>query len=256
MKSYIKHHPWHIIEDQYDLENNKISESLFSIGNGKMGQRACFEEFYSGDTMSGNYIGGVYYPDKTKVGWWKNGYPEYFAKVLNSVNWIKLDIYCDGERLDLNKLKVKSFQRVLDMKEGVLYRNCEVELTNGTSIEICSERFCSMDNSMVGAMRYSIKSINYSGTLALRSYLDFDVRNEDANYDEKFWIPQTAHAEENLLFVQSKTRKTDFVAGAVAVHNFKHNEEPVVATEIDQEATDTLSILYQAILSEGDTVSL
>jgi trehalose/maltose hydrolase-like predicted phosphorylase len=30
----------------------------------------------------------VFTIDKTKVGWWKNGYPEYFAKVLNAPNWI------------------------------------------------------------------------------------------------------------------------------------------------------------------------
>jgi maltose phosphorylase len=56
-----------------------------------MGQRANFEEQYSGATFQGSYIAGIYYPDKTKVGWWKNGYPEYFAKVKCS-NWIGIDI--------------------------------------------------------------------------------------------------------------------------------------------------------------------
>jgi maltose phosphorylase len=56
-----------------------------------MGQRANFEEKYSGSSLSGSYIAGVYFPDKTKVGWWKNGYPEYFAKVLNSTNWIGIE---------------------------------------------------------------------------------------------------------------------------------------------------------------------
>jgi maltose phosphorylase len=35
-----------------------------------MGQRANFEEQYSGATFQGSYIAGIYYPDKT-VGWWK-----------------------------------------------------------------------------------------------------------------------------------------------------------------------------------------
>ena len=65
----------------------RSSESLFSLGNGAMGQRANFEEDYSGSTFQGSYIAGVYYPDKTKVGWWKNGYPEYFAKVLNAPSY-------------------------------------------------------------------------------------------------------------------------------------------------------------------------
>ncbi|HON53779.1 MAG TPA: glycoside hydrolase family 65 protein, partial [Bacteroidales bacterium] len=94
-------HEWHIIESTFDANRHKIAESIFSIGNGHMGQRANFEETYSGKTLSGNYIGGVFYPDKTRVGWWKNGYPDYFAKVLNAPNWIGIDIYINREKCDL-----------------------------------------------------------------------------------------------------------------------------------------------------------
>ena len=82
--NYIKADPWCLIEQGFDPKHVEPSESLFSLGNGAMGQRANFEEQYSGATFQGSYIAGVYYPDKTRVGWWKNGYPEYFAKVLNA----------------------------------------------------------------------------------------------------------------------------------------------------------------------------
>ena len=95
MKDYIKIHPWHIVEDGFHRENAKVSESIFSIGNGRMGQRANFEEEYSGARLQGSYLAGVYYPDKTRVGWWKNGYPEYFAKVLNSVSWNQIKVAVD-----------------------------------------------------------------------------------------------------------------------------------------------------------------
>ena len=58
-----------------------------SLGNGRMGQRGNLEEGYSGKTLLGNYVAGVYFPDKTRVGWWKNGYPNYFAKVLNACSF-------------------------------------------------------------------------------------------------------------------------------------------------------------------------
>ena len=70
---------WKIVERDFDPARVLSSESLFALGNGVMGGRANFEEPYSGATLQGNYLGGVYYPDKTRVGWWKNGYPEYFA---------------------------------------------------------------------------------------------------------------------------------------------------------------------------------
>ncbi len=76
--------PWRIVEADFDPARVEAAESLFALGNGVMGGRANFEERYSGPSLQGYYIGGVYYPDKTRVGWWKNGYPEYFAKVLNA----------------------------------------------------------------------------------------------------------------------------------------------------------------------------
>ena len=84
MRNLFEINDWKIIQNRFDPNIQREAESIFSIGNGSFGQRANFEEKYSGDTLQGSYVGGVYYPDKTRVGWWKNGYPEYFAKVLNS----------------------------------------------------------------------------------------------------------------------------------------------------------------------------
>ena len=49
MKNYIKADPWNIVEEGFDPALNEVSESIFSIGNGKMGQRANFEEKYSSE---------------------------------------------------------------------------------------------------------------------------------------------------------------------------------------------------------------
>ena len=78
-----------------------------------------FEEGYSGDSLQGIYLGGVWYPDKTRVGWWKNGYPKYFGKVVNAVNFIKLPIEINGEPVDLAKDKISDFTLDLDMHQGV-----------------------------------------------------------------------------------------------------------------------------------------
>jgi maltose phosphorylase len=55
-----------------------------------MGQRANFERIIAAKLS--RKIAGIYYPDKTKVGWWKNGYPEYFAKVLNALTGLELTL--------------------------------------------------------------------------------------------------------------------------------------------------------------------
>lgn len=49
MEQYFEIHPWKIIERGFSKERQLLAESIFSIGNGYMGQRANFEEKYSGN---------------------------------------------------------------------------------------------------------------------------------------------------------------------------------------------------------------
>ena len=156
MKNYITHDPWRVVENGWNAEHNEVSESLCAIGNGRMGHRANFEETYTGKTLKGSYVAGVYYPDKTKVGWWKNGYPEYFAKVLNAPSWIGIQVEIDGEELDLATCEVIDFQRVLDMKAGFLERSATVKMASGKIVKIHSKRFCSLVDDECGAIRSKI----------------------------------------------------------------------------------------------------
>ena len=56
MNKYLKADAWCIVEEGFDPQNMRSSESIFSIGNGRFGQRANFEEGYSGDHMLGSKI--------------------------------------------------------------------------------------------------------------------------------------------------------------------------------------------------------
>jgi len=210
MKQYIKVDEWNIIEEGFDPHLNKISESLFSIGNGRMGQRANFEEAYSGESLQGNYVAGIYYPDKTRVGWWKNGYPEYFAKVLNAANWIGIDIRINDEVLDLHACTVDDFRRVLNMKAGYLERSFTATLASGRQVKVLSRRLCSIVDSEAGAIRYSITPLNFDGQLTITPFIDGDVKNQDANYDEKFWEEIQREVSEGSAYLTLRTKKTGF----------------------------------------------
>lgn len=206
MKNYITHHEWSIVEDGFHDANNEITESLMSLGNGRMGQRGNFEETYSGKTLLGNYVAGVYFPDKTRVGWWKNGYPNYFAKVLNACNWIGIDIKVGEEVLDLNTCAVEDFRRELNMKEGVLERTATVTLPGGKRLKIHSTRFCSMADDESGAICYKITALNFDDILTITPYLDGNIRNRDSNYDESFWteIHKETSFSEGYLVLETK----------------------------------------------------
>ena len=209
MIQYFKADPWKIIEDGFNPDMNEIAESIFSIGNGMMGQRANLEEDFSGKTLQGTYVGGVYYPDKTRVGWWKNGYPEYFAKVLNSTYWSGLSISVNGEIVDLSKVKIESFYRELDMFNGVLNRRSTVTLNNGIQLSIESTRFYSLVNKEYSALRYRFKA-NQNCSIELTNIIDGNVVNKDSNYDESFWNEVSQESNDGEMFVAVKTKKLDW----------------------------------------------
>ncbi len=169
--NYIVPNEWSIIEEGFNASHVTASESIFSIGNGAMGQRANFEEKYSGKTFQGSYIAGIYYPDKTRVGWWKNGYPEYFAKVLNAPNWIGIDVKINETELDLNSCEVRDFKRELNMKEGWLQRSFIAKLQNGIEVKVNSLRFLSLRYNEIGAIKYTVKEVSAPNSAELRLIL-------------------------------------------------------------------------------------
>ncbi|SDT45173.1 maltose phosphorylase [Maribacter dokdonensis] len=255
-QNYIKPDKWCIIEEGFDKENVKSSESIFSIGNGAMGQRANFEETYSGDTFQGSYIAGVYYPDKTRVGWWKNGYPEYFAKVLNAPNWIGINIKINGEELDIATCKkVSNFRRELNMKEGVYTRSFLAVTSNNMEIEVVVKRFLSLEIDEVGAISYQIKVLNANASLVFEPYLDSGITNEDSNWDDKFWNTTNVSVEENRAFIEAHTMKTEFKTCTFMQASLDYEGATVVG--VASEKTDNfVSLKFEQEVEANSTVTL
>lgn len=246
MKNYLQHDPWCIIEEGWHPDYNEITESCMSLGNGRMGQRGNFEEKFSGKSLQGNYVAGVYYPDKTRVGWWKNGYPEYFAKVLNAANWIGIDVDVEHETLDLAQCEVRDFRRVLNMQEGYLERSFIATLKSGKELKVSSKRFCSIVDDEAGAIRYSVTPLNFDATITFTPCIDGDIRNRDANYDETFWDEVRKETGFWEAYLELRTRKTGFhVATGMCVEV----EQDGVRVDFDRAAVRSQPIKYEKFVA-------
>ena len=245
---------WNIIIEGFNKADITKHESIFSLGNGAMGMRANFEEDYTGDTLQGSYIGGVYYPDKTRVGWWKNGYPEYFAKVLNAPSWIGLHIKINGELLDLNTcLEVKNFRRQLNMKEGWYERSFTAMLPNQQEIQVKILRFLSLRYDEIGALRYEITPLTIDTTIEIESYLDSGIKNSDANWDERFWNTLEISSEDNFATILAETKKTRF-----KVHTFMQNDlfidnEALSITPKENKKENYIGLQYEVKVKQNQT---
>ena len=247
---------WKIIETRFEPGLGRDSESIFALGNGMMGQRANFEETYTGDTLQGSYVAGVYYPDKTVVGWWKVGYPEYFAKVPNAPSWTGISVRIDGEELDLAKCEVKSFRRELDMKQGLLTRTFTAVMPSGKVAEVVAKRFLSMHEPEKAAISYSVRITGGSGNIELIPWLNADVYNEDANYDEKFWENESSAIDGNRAVVVAQTRKTVFVLATAMENIFILNGKPAKGTTDITTTDKTAHCRFTTAYADGDTFAV
>ncbi|GGL60954.1 glycoside hydrolase family 65 protein [Sporolactobacillus putidus] len=231
---------WEVVTHKLDKENKRLQESMTSIGNGYMGMRGFFEENYSGDTLQGIYIGGVWFPDKTRVGWWKNGYPKYFGKVINAVNFIKTNVFINDKPIDLATDSIGDFTLRLDMKRSILSREFMLE-KDDAKLKVSIDRFVSAAQKELFVDAYQFENAgSTSFKLTVNTQIDADVKNEDANYGERFWEILDKSQSENRGEIVAITKANNF-----GTPRFIVGDEMVNKTDLMPEKTNQLESAVQ-----------
>ncbi|MEY8446366.1 glycoside hydrolase family 65 protein [Enterococcus ratti] len=248
--------PWKIRTTKLDKENLRLQESLTSIGNGYMGMRGNFEETYSGDHHQGTYFAGIWYPDKTRVGWWKNGYPEYFGKMINAVNFIAMDIYINDHLIDLAEIEPEDFYWELNMKNGVLTRSYTVT-TPKNKVRISFERFLSIVKNNAAYIRLAIEMLEGNGTVKVISKLDSNVQNEDSNYNERFWNEIGCGTTKEIAYLTTQTIPNNFSIDQFTVTSaMRHFVNGQLAQPVSHEETLAVHSLFSFDLVTNQSVFL
>ncbi|MGM0301410.1 maltose phosphorylase [Enterococcus sp. AZ048] len=229
--------PWKIRTTQLDKENRRLQESLTSIGNGYMGMRGNFEESYSGDHHQGTYLAGIWYPDKTRVGWWKNGYPEYFGKVINAMDFIQMKLFVNDHEIDLATTAFEDFDLELDMENGLLTRSF-VAIAGGATVRFTFERFISIVKQELAVIRLTAECLAGDAQIRVLSKLDNNVQNEDSNYEEMFWLEKERGHQMESSFLTTQTIPNDFGIEQFSVTGaMKH-----VSSAVGVQQDDTLEV--------------
>ena len=131
---YLLIDPWKIIEEGFRPEKNKISESIFSLGNEYQGVRGFFEEGYSGDSLIGSYFNSVYEERYLRDPLAYKGISNRICFMVNAVNWLYTRIELDGERLDIGRSTITDFRRELDFRNGELRRELTWHTKSGKQL--------------------------------------------------------------------------------------------------------------------------
>ncbi|HEU0000184.1 MAG TPA: hypothetical protein VFQ36_04760, partial [Ktedonobacteraceae bacterium] len=189
---------WQIYEDAFDADKLRSLETLYTIGNGYFGTRGTFEEGYPKATPA-TLIAGVF--DKIEIG---------KEELANVPDWLPIKLFVNGERFWLNERRVLGYRRVLDMRRGVLRREVHWRSSAGVGLRVVTERFASLHDEHVGAIRYSviIDEDQPTATGPVEIVLSASLNLAVGNYDLMHWESVAQHHDGEIAWLHSQTRKS------------------------------------------------
>ena len=181
---YLCMDPWKIVEEGFHPDRSEVSESLFSLANEHQGVRGFFEEGYSGNSLIGSYLNGIY-EERFTEGMSYKGISNRLAFMVNTVNWLSTRIELDGETLDLAKSRFSGFRRELDFRTGELRREFIWETESGKQLKLVFLRSLSMHVKELACQQIRITPLNFSDSITLTMGLDFSIPHR--MFKENFW---------------------------------------------------------------------
>lgn len=199
---------WEIIEEGFHPEQNRVSESIFSVGNEYMGVRGYFDEGYTGDQLQGSYLNGVWSETDITHAVSYKGLAKYWTFMVNSVDWLYTRIKLDTELLDLNKVNFSAFKRTLNLKTGIYIREFIWQTQNGKNLKISFSRFTSMETPYLGFQQILFEPLNFSGQIEVESGLNFDTLHESIE-NKNYWNECSAGEHNEWLSLSAATERSN-----------------------------------------------
>ena len=168
--------PWAVHEVGLDLERLAQTESVFALANGHLGLRANLDE---GEPfgLPGTYLGGVYETRPLPYAEAGYGYPEDGQTVVNLTNGKIIRLLLEDEPLDVRYGELRSHQRTLDLRAGVLRRTMEWISPTKRAVRVSSTRLVSFTQRAVAAIMYEVEPLDGATSVVVQSEL---VANETA----------------------------------------------------------------------------
>ena len=193
---------------------------------------------------------------KPRVGWWKNRFPPYYTRIPKAADWSRINLRLIDEELDLAGWDVDSFNRRLDMKEGISYRDMEVTSPRGNQLRIHVEHITNMARPNLCLIKYSVSSINYTGRISLVPILDGNIVDDADLPNLKIWNILRSGSTSSCAYLWTQTRREDAqVCYAMTYQFFKNNKE-TTANPIRIEKEKQTGFSVGADVKPGDNVTL
>ena len=235
---------WCVIEDKFDVSRVRHNESIMALGTGFLTIRSSFDEGFSDDEQNISYdrlamnVSLEVVPCKKSR--WGNFIPLVQGKhpfwnvgVVNLPYLLGMEVYADGEKLDMEKGKISGYKRWLDMQSATLFRTFVWETASGKKLNLLFRRYMNPDYRFICVQDLKINCISGNADIELKSYVDNDIRTN--GYD-KFTSRNVGFAGDQVIYSDITGNLGDrvmtvsrMIANKVDAHAIKREDRRIYA---------------------------
>jgi alpha,alpha-trehalose phosphorylase len=206
---------WRLIEKKFYPRLLPNMETLFSVANGFLGIRGCHEEGHP-VYQCGTLINGLHETWPIVYGEEAFGFARTGQTIINAPDGKIIRLYVDDEPFDLSKVNLLSYERVLDMRTGIVEREVVWEKFSGKQIRIKSRRLVSFVHRHIAAIEYEVTLLNADAPVILSSELthppEIDVPSGDPRasrvFKERVLLPEKNYHNAHRVVQSYRTRSS------------------------------------------------
>ena len=258
--------PWRITQTDWKSEQNPVDESVFSLANEYMGIRGYAEEGADAPGLTGTYFGGVYEWDSPAPAGYR-GIIRQAHHMVCAADFMYTRLYIHGTRLLLSDVTT-DFERILDMRTGMLHRGYTLPLPGGGSIRIELDRLLCMDIPEYAAQRIRLTASENTETeltLAVDGGVEhkssgqcqwcfLDAQYADSDCGVRYRTQTTDQTLEYLFRVRSDAAMHSFHEGHITGMDMTLHLQPGIPVTVERLICNTVQPAHEMDLRRLDAV--
>ncbi|GGD13634.1 glycoside hydrolase family 65 protein [Nocardioides daphniae] len=261
---------WRLRELSYEPQGVGAGETLFSVANGYLGLRGNPEEGREA-VAHGTFINGFHETWEIRHAEAAFGFARTGQTIVNVPDAKVIKLYVDDEPLVLGVSELESYERVLDMREGVLRRKLVWRTPSGKRVRVESTRMVSMEQRHLAVMTFEVTMLTGSAPVVLSSQLinrqdgldDFRAAESSADgmsdprkagaFEGRVLMPRVHGHEDGRLVLGYQCQRSKMTMAAAVEHRFTGVDDVEVVLRAGE---DQAKAVHRFDLAEGECARL
>ena len=263
---------WRLTESQYSADDLGVTEALFAVGNGYLGMRGNPEE--GRETFAhGTFINGFHETWLIRHAEEAVGFARVGQTIVNVPDNKTIKLYVDDEPLLLAVADLESYERSLDLADGVLRRDIIWRTPGGKRVRVSSQRMVSFPQRHLAIMTMQITMLDAAAPVVISSQTlnrqegrdEYHVRaaamgeGEPADprraetFDRRVLVPQHHRAEGSRIVLGYRCARSGMTLAVGADHDISTDDPYTAQISADE---DTGKMVYRVQASVGSTITV